>query len=100
MGAKVGIFSKSSPHKVFIPENHIQAFSFEIGSHLVSIPVCCRKDEITAPSPQGFQQALEIGEMFLNWFLPNAAADDALVALHEHAELVQILTFRNGAADF
>ena len=52
MGAKVGIFSKSSPHKVVIPENHIQAFSFEIGSHLVSIPVCCRKDEITAPSPQ------------------------------------------------
>ena len=46
------------------------------------------------------EHALKIGETLLHRFLTDAAGDNALVALHQEAELIQILAFRHGATDF
>ena len=57
IGAKVENFSKDLPHDVFIPENHLQAFPFEVFPHLVFSPFRSSQNKIATPSAQRFQNA-------------------------------------------
>ena len=86
--------------EVVVFEDYLQAFSLEVFLYLFFIPFRCGKDEVAAPSPQGLQHTLKVGETLLHRFLSDAAGDDAFMALHEHPELVQTLACGHGTTDF